>query len=174
MDKSEFRLYKVYKFNANNYLNHKILKEIFPGDGKVLYRRMQNHLLVLTNIRQSFDDILIKDIGECDINNYGNFNIRLNIFKRSRVNNKLRLKPDADYVNKFVKNKLDNMGIEYNISKIISEGALKSEKKGCNIYHHSFDIYGTYNVTNQSLFEENLFNGIGYGKCFGFGLFNVF
>lgn len=41
-------VYRIYKTYNDNYVNHQMLKEIFPENGKLLFQNCGNYLMVVT------------------------------------------------------------------------------------------------------------------------------
>jgi len=174
------KVYKIYQLHDDNYNNHKMLKEIFPGEGKLLYENCGNHLCVLTaiNIGSEFsDDFSIQFVGELDsfIKDEISFSIRLNTCKRGGKNfpnKKFALLP-AD-VSDYVKRKIGNIGCDLIIDNIKNEKTKVSFKRGIAISHASSYVVGQFRLHDASLFKKSLLEGFGSGKAFGFGLLNIF
>lgn len=174
-------VYRIYKTYNDNYVNHQMLKEIFPENGKLLFQNCGNYLMVVTaiSVNDKFkDDIMIEHVGSVGkllkYNKY-NFSIRLNSVKECGKNYKnKRLPINIDEIDSFVNKKLTNIGANVKINKINKEGIVKSIRKGIVIPNASVFITGSLDVTDRKKFINTIENGIGYGKVFGFGLLNVF
>ena len=173
-------IYLIHQSNKDNYYNHQLVKELFPGKNKVLFQNKGNKLLVLseTLVDDKFkDELMIEFIGTTNdkLNNIKDdefcFSIRLNSCKRHKCK---RVTIPEDSVNDWVDNKLKNLGGEI-ISKVIkNEGIIRSKRNNIFCYHASVLVVGIMKVIDHDLLSNNIHNGIGHGKSFGFGLLNVF
>jgi CRISPR-associated protein Cas6/Cse3/CasE subtype I-E len=156
-----------------------MLKEAFPGKGRVLWRDRGNHILVLTNCKlepKLTDSDLIDSIGKladvlAGVTNPTPFNIRLNASKRSQ-GKRVALSPSE--ISSWVGSKLNNIGITTSGVRIVNEGKLLSRRKGAVNTHNSVDVGGVLEINDRKAFIENLTLGIGHAKAYGFGLLDVF
>jgi len=172
-------IYTVFRAFDDNYKNHQMLKEIFPGSGKLLFQKNGSRLLVETDIvidkrfSDSFDvEIMAESEGVLEsLPEVVMFSIRLNAVK---ANGRKRFPVLRTNLSNWVSDKLSNIGAEIYSMKIIDEGMLVSYRQEVPCYHSSALVIGTLNIINVDEFAKVVHQGIGHGKAFGFGLMNVF
>ncbi len=171
-------IYNIHTIYNDNYFNHQMLKEIFPGEGKLLFQRQGSILYVLTNLEIDLkyqDDFRIDKIGNTSkylkFNIPLNFSIRLNAVKS---NKRKRYTIHPEMVETFVDTKLGNIGVEVKHRMIINEGVLISERNGEKCSHSSVLVVGSLVIKDLDEFSKVLYTGIGKAKGFGFGLMNIF
>jgi CRISPR-associated protein Cas6/Cse3/CasE subtype I-E len=170
-------VYTIHQSLSDNYKNHQMLKELFPGEGKLLYQNKGSKLIVATDIKldprfeNEFNieffvksNELINSLdGECL------FSIRLNAVKSNKSK---RFSIHRDQLNGWVDKKLEGLDISYKTIK--DEGIVVSDRKGKKCYHSSVLVTGFLKVGNKDVLNNIINNGIGHGKAFGFGLLNIF
>jgi CRISPR system Cascade subunit CasE len=172
------KLYKINQASYNNYENHQMLKEMFEGNGNVLYQNNGTSLTVLSNIE--LNPAYRNHIGiEC-VDSIRNiltkrdsfaFSIRLNCAKHVKGKHVGVLKDDMD---DWICSKLSDIGAEITSKSFNVEGNIQSVRKGINVTHSSVLVFGMLAIIDQDKFEETLTNGIGRAKAFGFGMLNIF
>jgi CRISPR system Cascade subunit CasE len=169
-------LYKIHKAFANPYQNHQALKNLFLGEGRVLFQNLGSSLLVLSQIKLSDEyrnNFLIDflDIDNCLNGDIMNFSIRLNACKGSQ-GKRYTLKEDE--FERWVDWKMGQAGVSLVKKSIHNEGVIVSDRQGGHCYHASLFVSGILKVEDRVLFSKSVELGIGHGKAFGFGLLNVF
>ena len=172
-------VYLIHSCYDDNYLNHQMLKEIFPENGKLLYQRNGSSLLVLTNISiiEKFKgDFSIQKMGKLEdffdrLGENNLFSLRLNAVKANR---RKKFSLYDEEVDDWVTKKLENIGLEIINCINTREGVLRSKRKGDYCYHNSVLVNGVMKIRDIERFEEAVRNGVGKGKAFGFGLVNIF
>ncbi|MEY2703609.1 MAG: hypothetical protein RLY43_2248, partial [Bacteroidota bacterium] len=116
-------IFIIHQSHNDSYKNHQMVKELFPGDGKVLFQKLGNKITVLTDIPLAPE---FKDNFE--IENRGNvkqpadcipFSIRLNPVK---ANKRKRYPIREEEIEEWVNNKLSNLGFEILYKTISKEG----------------------------------------------------
>jgi len=169
----------LYNSFSDNYKNHQMIKEVFPGEGKVLFQNIGSKILILSelNINAKFaGSILLESLGE--VNHYINrckeeciVSIRLNPVKA----NKRKKFPVRDgEINSWIENKFNKIGLNILDIDIINEGLLRSERQGSFCYHSSALVRARCNILDKNAFSNAVRSGVGKGKAFGFGLLNIF
>jgi CRISPR system Cascade subunit CasE len=173
-------IYQIHQSYENNYRNHQMLKELFPGEGRVLFHKNKNKIMALSSIE--LDEKFKGDIGIDHIGNAVNyidnikekevqFSIRLNGCKQVKGKALTLLKSDIE---PWVDSKLSKCGIDVTSRFIKDEGIFLSLKNDQCIYHASLFVCGTLKIVDEDLFKNFAINGIGRGRAFGFGLLNVY
>lgn len=173
------RAYILHKSFSDNYKNHQMVKEVFPGDGKVLFQNNGSKLLILSeaNLDSKFSDsILLEDLG--DVEQYIDrcedectVSIRLNPVK---ANKRKKFPIRSDELDDWIKKKFQEVGLDILEANIINEGVVVSERHGEFCYHSSTLVQARCKVLDRRAFSEAVRNGIGKGKAFGFGALNIF
>ena len=172
-------IYKIHQSYNNNYTNHQMLKELFEGDGKILWQKVGDSITALTdiNVSEKFkDEIGIENIGNVGnylthiLNSTVDFSIRINNCKNKNGKH-IAVTDDLDA---WVDNKLSNTGCDVINKHITNEGIVTSLKNDQRIYHASLLVYGKMLVKDTAALLNTIENGIGRGKAFGFGMLNIF
>lgn len=163
----------------DSYKNHQMVKELFPGNGTVLFQSTGSKLIVVTSIALDSkfkDDLRIEKINfNLEIDEIIPFSIRLNSAKNYKVNGKRKRRGlHLDELDNWVDSKLSNVGAQILSREIRSEGTMMSLRKNKKCWHSSVLVFGTMKITDLNTFENVFENGIGYSKSFGFGMFNIF
>jgi len=174
------QMYKINKALDDNYMNHQMVKEAFPGEGKTLWRRRGSHLLVLTecSLANSLGDSdMIETLGEVVSNLERNladkvpFTIRLNACK---AQGHKRFCLPANEVEGWALNKLSGLGFEICSARVVNEGRVVSMRQGKKNTHGSVVVDGVLKVVDRDALIRSLTSGIGHAKSYGFGLLDVF
>lgn len=173
------KVYKIHRAYEDNYKNHQMLKEIFPGEGKLLYQRSGSKMIVLTDIcivkkfSESFEIEYIYDTKDVvtDTNGSMIFSIRLNAVKS---NQRKRFSLHREELDQWVDNKLSGIGITVRTRSIIDEGTKVSNRGDMKCFHSSILVNGMLDIDDVDKFLQVIHNGIGHGKAFGFGMMNIF
>lgn len=173
------KVYIIHRAHEDNYKNHQMAKEIFPGGGKLLFQKVGARLVVETDLdidpkfADNFEIQFIKTTEQIlsSISGDVQFAIRLNAVKS---NKKRRFSIYRDLLHTWVDGKLSNIGAEIRSKVVIDEGTMVSDRKGMRCCHSSVFVTGFLNVTDLDRFANVVHTGIGHGKAFGFGLMNIF
>lgn len=163
-------LTRIPKITGDMYKQHQFIKFLF--DEKILYQETDTDLIVLSEKK-----IKGYNSQEIDMNLYKKniehqFTIRLNPSRRD-IRTKKRIPLESRLVNAWIRKKLLEAGIKatYNC---VREGIRSCRQKSNIISLTSVFCYGTLVIEDEELFKKALKNGIGTGKRFGFGMFNLF
>jgi len=161
-------LTKLLDTKDDDYIIHKKIKTLFPGEQKVLFQRSGGFITVLSE--KNSETHPSKEITNLTDNQYL-FSIRLNpVINRNKGPRKV---PD---LKKWIENKLNIPDTMELIPSTLSYSkecrvSLKNDNK---ISLHSVFVTGALRVINK----ENLFKvyqtGIGHAKGLGFGFLNLF
>jgi hypothetical protein len=170
-------IYIIHQSLSDNYKNHQMLKELFPGEGKLLYQNKGSKLIVATTISldpKFENEFNIEFFGKSNdlinkLNGEVLFSIRLNSVKGNKSK---RFTLHKDQLPEWVDNKLSSLGICYKTIK--DEGVIMSIRKGEKCYHSSVLVTGFLKTDDKEMLGNIVNNGIGHGKAFGFGLLNIF
>lgn len=172
------KLYKVFHVLGDNYLNHQIIREIFPGEQKLLWKERGNHLLVLAtdridpradgDERIQFMSSLHNKIAEVKDTD---FSIRINSAKRT---NGKRVCIPSDELEEWTSKKLSGLGFKLREFQIANEGKIVSLRRGVPNTHASVFVSGILTVDDRDVFIETMKSGIGHAKAYGFGLLDIF
>jgi CRISPR-associated protein Cas6/Cse3/CasE subtype I-E len=173
------KLYHIHKCHNDSYLNHQLIKELFPNEGKILIHNLNNKLLILSDIeiakeyKNCFHISYIKDVdnNSFSINEQLPFSIRLN---SSKMKYGKRFSVPLNELEQWCDNKLSNIGATIIVRQINNEGLIQSKRKNQICSHSSVFIQGMLQITNNKQFFNTIYQGIGHAKAFGFGLLNVF
>lgn len=175
------KIYKIHQSYSDSYTNHQLVKELFPGEGRVLFQVNGPKITVLTetDLDPKFaDEPGIEYIGDSDnyLSNIDSdvgipFSIRLNGCKTVKHKRKSLPKEEID---EWVNVRLSDIGIDVVDKKIIDEGVNITYRQKEKMYHASLLVQGLLKINDLNLFKDVLFNGIGHGKMLGFGLVNIF
>lgn len=173
------KIYNIHSAWEDNYKNHQMVKEIFPGVGKILFQKVGSRLVVVTdlNINPRFIDqfeIQYQTTTEeylSKISGVIQFSIRINAVKS---NKKKRFSIYRAELPEWVDSKLSMIGADIKSKAIVDEGTIVSDRNGMKCYHSSVLAIGFLEITDLELFSNIVHTGIGHGKSFGFGLMNVF
>jgi CRISPR-associated protein Cas6/Cse3/CasE subtype I-E len=155
--------------NSDDYSTHQKIKEIFPGDQKVLFQRLGGFITIVSE--KAPQSIKTKEINKFEEEQFL-FSILLNPVKDRNGQPK---KIPSENIRQWVIEKLEGAGVS-----IISEtlncetGTRVSKKGGLLITLYSVFVTGVLNVVDKNKFLIACQNGIGHGKGLGFGLLNVF
>lgn len=173
------KVYIIYRVYDDNYKNHQMVKEIFPGEGKLLFQRIGSRLVVETDLEidqrfvDSFQIQFLKTTEQAlaNISSEVQFSIRLNAVKS---NKKRRFAIYRNELQDWVDSKLSDIGAEVISRAVIDEGTVASDRRGMKCFHSSVFVTGFLKVIDLDKFAVVVHTGIGHGKSFGFGLLNVF
>jgi CRISPR-associated protein Cas6/Cse3/CasE subtype I-E len=171
---------KLHGMDVNEH--HKEILKHFPFDeGAVRYRVDGDQLTILCpyipkiNIKSS-----LNSIPEYSIGDKLKFRTRLVAVKRTRKNTRGKKKGEflplvgiRDLIPWF-KFRADRNGFEViDWSKIIPEGPIPCNHETGHYIYNSVEFEGTLQVKDKELFNKVVVNGIGDGKSFGFGVFEI-
>jgi hypothetical protein len=173
------KVYIIHRAYEDGYKNHQMAKEIFPGDGKLLFQKVGARLVVETDLEidpkfaDNFEIQFAKTTDQALSSLSGDvqFAIRLNAVKS---NKRRRFPVYRDRLHAWVDGKLSGIGADIRSKVVIDEGTMVSDRKGMKCCHSSVFVTGFLNVTDLERFASVVHTGIGHGKAFGFGLMNVF
>lgn len=173
------KLYKIHQSHNDSYTNHQMVKELFPGDGKILFQVNGDSVIVNTDIELSPEfvgDKGIEYIGQSEnfISNSNDnlfFSIRLNGCKT--VKNKRRSLPKNE-IDEWVNIRLSDIGADILSKNIIDEGVNISFRQGSKMFNASILVVGMLRINNKEKFNNVINFGIGHSKMIGFGMMNVF
>lgn len=163
-------LTKLSPISGDDYKKHQMIKDIFPGDQKVLFQVNDMGITVIS-------EVAVTDSVEIDLSSYtlGSkhpFTLRLNPVTRD-IRTKKRIAMDVPLVKGWIRGRLKSAGVEADF-QYIREGTRRSVKQGKVISFCSILCFGVLTIIDVKLFQEALLSGVGHGKGIGFGLINVF
>jgi CRISPR system Cascade subunit CasE len=172
-------IYNIYSVWEDSYKNHQMVKEIFPGIGKLLFQKVGSRLVVVTdlNIDPKFMDrfeIEFQTTTEEYLSNISGdiqFSIRINAVKS---NKKKRFPIYRTELPEWINQKLSVIGADIRSKAIVDEGTIVSDRNGIKCFHSSVLVIGFLNIIDIDIFSNVVHTGIGHGKAFGFGLMNIF
>jgi CRISPR-associated protein Cas6/Cse3/CasE subtype I-E len=159
------------KIDGDDYKIHQYVRSIFEGDQKVMFQVTDSNIIVISE-----NKVANIESQEIDLNKYKggsySFSIRLNPSKRDiKTGKKVRLEPTS--IKAWIKDKLEKNGINARF-QYIPEG-IRNSKKGDNVISlNSVLCFGSFTVSDFSLFYKAVSCGIGSGKGLGFGMLNIF
>jgi CRISPR-associated protein Cas6/Cse3/CasE subtype I-E len=168
--------YKINQSFSNAYENHQALKEMFPGDCKLLWVLKNGYIIAMCD-RKAADIAdeadFIEYFGDVKYDLSGDsipFSVRVNPTKKV---DKKRIALVGEEVDNYIYRKFTNIGAAVLSLTVKKEKLQVSRKKKQTIYHNSVLVTGFLSVTDKELFIEGLNHGIGTAKGFGFGLVEV-
>jgi hypothetical protein len=169
-------LTKTIPILGDDYKAHQTIKQWYEGNQKILYQRSDYATTILSdNPPHNIPRGITKEIDLSkftQLNDQHIFSIRLNTaYKPS--NRKNRIPIPVPKINNWIKNKLNEAGINANFQYKI-EGNRNTTKQNTNFSMHSTIVTGILSITDPTKFQQTLTNGIGQGKCLGFGMLNIF
>lgn len=166
---------KINSAIGDDYKQHQVIRQIFPGDQKILFQQSDCGILI-TSITKPIDETLkIKEIDLSSIAVTGEqftFSLRLNPTRRDRKKRK-RVALEDPQIRPWIEKQLKEIGVDAQF-QFIKEGMRRSIKQGDTISFFSVMCIGVLTVKDSGRFQKALENGIGHGKGFGFGLLNIF
>lgn len=158
---------------GDDYQRHQTIREVFPGDPKVLFQQSDCGLLVLSSEKPVGLQSREVDLSSLAIEGKQfSFTVRLNSAKRDERTHK-RVALENDFVKPWITQQLNKAGVSAKF-QYIKEGIRRSAKQGKTISLASVLCFGFLTVKNPEAFKKVLENGIGHGKGLGFGMLNIF
>jgi CRISPR-associated protein Cas6/Cse3/CasE subtype I-E len=159
---------------GDDYQQHQAIRNIFPGDQKILFQSHDAGVLVLSDKKPEAIDVSVMDVNVSSYENGGKyaFTIRLNPVKRD-INTKKRVAIEADMVKAWIRKQLSSAGVDV-IFQYVREGTRRSFRQGKKVSLVSVLCFGVLTIKDADTFQKALVSGIGHGKGFGFGMLNVF
>jgi len=159
-------LTKLSPMLGSNYQVHQKVRELFPGEQRVLFQRSDYGIVVIskTAIKESELQKNTFTVGD----QYP-FTLRLN---SSHKKNGKRVAL-SDVSKDWVQKKLGQAGVK-GMYNIIPEKAQCFMKGSTKITLSSVFITGFFEILDEEKFIYALYNGIGKGKSFGFGMINIY
>lgn len=160
--------------NGDDYQQHKNVKQIFPGDQKVLFQQSDSCVAVVSS-EKPIGNFQAKEIDISTSFIEGKqyaFTVRLNPAKRD-LNTHKRVAIEADRVKGWINKKLIEAGVEAKF-QYIREGIRRSVKQNKTISLVSVFCFGVITIKNVIVFQQALIGGVGNSKGLGFGMLNVF
>lgn len=171
-----FYQYKFLLTSDDDYKTHQILKGMFPGEGKLIFKQQDNNVICITNIplmneilyleeSLSINDIINDNILNKTIELKISLNPTKNLYKK-----KIALKSNNEIYDYLIK-KLNNIGINFNFNdiKIMRHYVKKCNRKNCELKFNAIDICVSCIVNNIETFKYAIENGVGSCKMCGFG-----
>jgi hypothetical protein len=153
------KLYKTRWTFSDSYHCHQFLKEVFPGECKVLFQRSHNTTLVLASNFATTSSALtfIGPLDSCLVlppeatlaKKELAFSIRLNPVKAVQ---RKKYALDPALIPDWVDSKLSNIGCSILRRVIQNEGTVRSLRKGEVCAHASVLVLGTLLVSDFDLF----------------------
>lgn len=158
---------------GDDYRQHQYIRNIFPGDQKVLFQQHDSGILILS-YSKPIGNFTTKEVDITSFEKGGRyaFTLRLNPVKRDIKSHK-RVALDAEQVKAWIKKQLSGVGVDATF-QYIREGTRRSMKQDKKMSFVSVLCFGFVTVKDAALFRSAVEGGIGHGKGFGFGLLNVF
>jgi CRISPR system Cascade subunit CasE len=155
--------------NGDDYQQHQKVKELFPGNQRVLFQRTDSEIVILSEKKS---DLPAKEVDTSSkVGDQHMFTLRLNPAKRD-MKTKKRVALEPEQVKTWIKKQLEAIGVEAR-SQYIREDIHRSIRQEKTVSLASVLCFGVLTVKDASLFEKSLINGIGHGKGFGFGMLNI-
>jgi CRISPR-associated protein Cas6/Cse3/CasE subtype I-E len=165
---------KLPGIDGDSYRKHQVIRQMFPGDQRVLFQKNDEGILVLSDLSSVTEGLDSKELDTSSYKNGGQyaFSLRLNPVKRD-IKTRKRVALDPDQVKGWVTKQLSSVGIDSNF-QYIREGVQRSDRQGKAISLVSILVFGVLTIKDDLLFYKALRGGIGHGKGLGFGFLNVF
>lgn len=167
--------YEFANSNVDDYSLHQILKRMFPGDGKLLFKQTENCIICYTNIELQQEILFIEDKSELKFHDLKkvSFNLSLNPVK-NLYGKKIAFKTSNE-IRDYVIKKLENIGISFNDSdvKILRHYVKKCIRKENELKFNAVDVYVECDIKDINKFKNALENGVGSCKMCGFGLIDM-
>jgi CRISPR-associated protein Cas6/Cse3/CasE subtype I-E len=160
--------------NGDDYQQHKNVRQIFPGDQKVLFQQSDSCIAVVSP-EKPVGNFQTKEIDASTSFVEGKqypFTMRLNPAKRD-LNTHKRVAIEADRVKSWINKKLLGAGVEAKF-QYIREGVRRSIKQNKTISLVSVLCFGVITIKDVTAFQQALIGGVGNSKGLGFGMLNVF
>ena len=176
-------MYCQYNFSLtcdDDYKTHQILKEMFPGEGKLIFKQQEYNVICITNIPLMEEKLFleesyqINDVINNDIlNQIIELKMTLNPVK-NLYGKKIALKSNYE-INDYVVKKLDTIGISYDFNdiKIKRHYVKKCYRKNNELKFNAIDICVICVVKNIDVFKHFIENGVGSCKMCGFGFIEM-
>ena len=180
-------LTKVFGVNGDDYFRHRVVTALFDGteSNKTIFHSIQGCTYIVSNVEPtqlhlSFaPGIHIEVVGDIDFDSILldpeiSFVIRCNPVRRDNKTRKLVNIRSFDAIKEWITKKSGECGFEILGNPAIT--ATKGQAKMNKMYleYNDITIFGVLSVTDRSLFEYSIQNGIGQKKFLGFGLINIF
>lgn len=161
-------LTKLPPMQGSDYQVHQKIRELFPGEQRVLFQRSDYKIFVISKTAIKESELYQNTFA---VGEQQSFTLRLNPSYRSRENGKcIALLPvSKDWIQK----KLKQAGVK-GMYNIISEKSRCFMKGSTKITLSSVFITGFLEVFDDRKFAHALRKGIGRGKSFGFGMINIY
>ena len=161
---------------GNSYFFHQVVDSVFPNQKKMYYPK--NDTLVVYSekgpVSPYTKEVYIIETCEFDIadilkNRSKMFTLEVNMIKRV---NGVKYGVASDEVVGRLEGKLKEIGCELKHCNHTNAYTDKTTQKstGRGITMHCHTVMGLLDIVDIDLFKKNYFNGIGQGKCFGYGL----
>jgi CRISPR-associated protein Cas6/Cse3/CasE subtype I-E len=159
---------------GDDYRLHQHVREIFPGEQRVLFQTTDDSIIVISQNQAVKGDVTSTRVDPASFadGKRHTFTLRLNPVKRDKKTRK-RVPQDESQIKKWIAERLLDIGVEARFQYVF-ENIHQSKRREEKISFFSVLCFGSLVVKDGQTFAYALANGIGHGKGFGFGLLNVF
>ena len=161
------------KIIGDDYRIHQKVRELFPGDQRVLFQQSDDVITVIS-ANKPVGDLATKEVDESVFVSGSKFafTARLNPAKRD-IKTRKKIPIDNDAMKPWIERQLNKIGADVKF-QYVKEGMRRSLKQNKTVSFISVLCFGFLTIKDTDIFVEALKKGIGSGKGFGFGLLNVF
>ncbi len=161
-------LTKLPPMQGSDYQVHQKIRELFPGEQRVLFQRSDYKIFVISKTAIKESELSQNTFA---VGDQYSFTLRLNSSHRSKKEGKRVALPDVS--KDWVQKKLEQAGIK-GMYNIIPEKTRCFMKGLTKITLSSVFIVGFLEILDEKKFMDTLYKGIGKGKSFGFGMINIY
>ena len=178
-------LTKITGVIGNVYHTHRVVKDLFPSDERLLYKNFNGKIHVLcvnkSESKTAFDGSFINSVREVHVPETGSeieFRVKFNPTKNIRVvkggsSRKIGI-ADPSEAKEWLIRKMESNGVSVvgvTVEQLGIEIIEKDGKHKSTVVGHQ--AHGIITVTDSDAFSNLLHSGIGGAKFAGYGLINV-